>query len=92
MSSRKTLKRVVDFGARELLQALGAEALAGKGAHHAAVKHGAAEGVRRELGLRGEIAEEAAGKAVARAGGIDDFFERQCRRPEGAAPRSQPLE
>ena len=33
--------------------------------------------------LRSEIAEEAAGKAVARAGGIDDFFERQRRRAEG---------
>ncbi len=74
----------VDFGARELLQALRAEALAGIGAHDAAVKHGVAPGGGRELGLRGQIAEEASGKAVARAGGIDDFFEREGRRLESA--------
>ena len=79
VSSRKTIEALVDFLARELLQALGAEALAGKGAHDAAVEHGAAEGGGRELGLRGEITEEAAGKAVACAGGIDDLFKRQCR-------------
>ena len=77
----------IDFGARELLQALRAEALAGKGAHDAAVEHGVAPGGGRELGLRGEIAEEAAGKAVARAGGIDDLLEREGRSLECAQLR-----
>ncbi len=46
------VEALVDLLARELLQALGAEALAGKRAHHAAVEHGAAEGAGCELGLR----------------------------------------
>ena len=73
---------VVDLLAGELLQPLGAKALARKRAHHAAVKHGAPKGGRRELGLRGQIAEEPAGKAVARAGRVDHFFQRQRRRTE----------
>ena len=73
----------VNLLAGELLEALGSEALAGVGAHDAAVEHGAAEDGRSELGLRGEVAEEAAGKAVASAGGIDDFFEREGGCPEG---------
>ena len=86
----KEVEARVDLGAREVLQALRAEALAGKRAHDAAVKHGEAPGGRRELarrGGRGQITEEAAGKAVACAGGIDDFFEREGRSPEGAELR-----
>src|ERR1700691_6065315 len=74
----------VDLRTRELLQALSAEALAGVGAHDAAVKHGVTPGGGRELGLRSQIAEEAASKTIARAGGIDDFFEGESRRLEGA--------
>src|ERR1035441_5448792 len=72
----------VDLRACEFLHPLSAEALAGKGAHHATVEHGAAVGGRSQLALRGQIAEEAAGKAVACAGGVDDLFERQGRSPE----------
>src|SRR5579863_5883555 len=68
---------LVDLLAGERLNALGAKALDREGAHYAAVEHGAAEGGGGEFALRGEIAEETAGKAVARAGGIDDFLQRQ---------------
>src|ERR1035438_2255893 len=44
---------VVDLPAGELLQPLGAEALASEGTHHAAVEHGAPEGGRSELARRG---------------------------------------
>src|ERR1019366_9270875 len=69
---------VIDFLARELLEALGAEALHRERAHDAAIEHGAMIDGGGEFGLRGEIAEEAAGKAVARASGVDYFFERKC--------------
>ena len=39
------LEAVIDFFARKLLQALGAEALDGEGAHDAAIEHGVAIGV-----------------------------------------------
>ena len=46
---------------------------------------------RQEAGvsirLRGEIAEEATGKTVAGAGGVDDLFEREGRSFEGAELR-----
>src|SRR5258708_40140240 len=71
-------KAVIDFLARELLQAFCAEALDCKGTHDAAVEHGVAVGGWSELGLGSEIAEEAAGKAVARAGGVHNFFQREC--------------
>src|SRR5271157_6404423 len=61
---------VVDLLAGELLQPLGAKALAGERTHHAAVEHGASEGGRGEFvrrGGRGQVAEEASSKAVARA-------------------------
>src|SRR5580700_7393816 len=80
----KDIEARVDLRTRELLQALGAEALAGVGAHDAAVKHGVAPCGGRELGLRSQIAEEAAGKTITRAGGIDNFFERESRSLEGA--------
>src|ERR1035441_5625128 len=76
---------VVDLFARELLQPLGAEALASEGTHHAAVEHGAAEGGWSEFarcGGRGQVAEESSRKAVARAGEIDHFFQRQRRGAE----------
>jgi hypothetical protein len=80
----RALKRSSISFAGELGDALGAKALHGKRAHHAAVEHGASVGGGREFGLRSQIAEEAAGKAVARAGGVDDFFQREGRRAEGA--------
>jgi len=69
---------VVDLFAGELLKALGAEAFAGKGAHDAAVEHGAAVGFRVMVaGRRGS--RRSRRKAVARAGGVDDFFEKHGR-------------
>src|ERR1035438_4655296 len=67
---------VVDFLARQGLQPLCAEAFDCEGTHHAAVKHGSAKGGRVELGLGRQVAEEAAGKAVARASWIDNLFQR----------------
>src|ERR1039458_1436113 len=80
----KDIEARVDLGTRKLLQALGAEALAGVGTHDAAVEHGVTPGGGRELRLRGQIAEEAPGKTVARAGRINDFLEREGRRLESA--------
>src|SRR5580692_12533880 len=74
----------VDLIARKPLQALCAKALAGKGAHHTAVIHGVTPGGGRECFLGSEIAEESSGKAVARAGRIDDFLQRERRSSEGA--------
>src|ERR1700691_5762024 len=75
----KEIESLVDFRARKPLQALGAETLAGIGAHHAAVKHGVPPGGGRELRLRGEKTEKAAGKAVARAGWINHLLKRKGR-------------
>src|ERR1039458_3425512 len=73
---------VVDLLAGKRLQPLGAKAFARERAHHAAVKHGAAIGGRCEFGLRGQVAEESAGKAVARTGWIHHHFQWKPRRPE----------
>src|SRR5580658_8819303 len=53
---------LLDLFAGEMLQALGAEALHGEGAHHAAVEHGSLEDLRRQFGLRGNVAKEASGE------------------------------
>src|SRR5208283_3117451 len=83
----KNVEARIDFRACKLLQALGAETLAGIRAHHAAVKHGVPPGGRRECFLGSKITEESAGKTVARAGGVDDLFERERRSFEGAKLR-----
>src|ERR1700722_6640795 len=70
-------KACLDFAGFELLQAFCSEALDGKRSHDAAVEHSLAEDGGGESGLRGDIAEESAGKGVACTGGIDDFGERQ---------------
>jgi len=87
-------KAVVDLLAGELLQPLGAKTLAGERAHHTAVEHGAAEGGRSEFACRGgrsQVAEEAAGKAVARAGGVHHFLQRQGRGTKWVRFRPFPL-
>src|SRR5271168_4265949 len=62
-----------------------AEAFDGEAAHHRTIDHRAAErGVAQTL-CAGEIAHEAAGEAVACAGGIVRFFERERRDAEDAA-------
>src|SRR5208283_2241093 len=72
---------VVDLLTGKGLHPLGAKALAGERTHHTAVKHGAAEGGRSKFALRGQVAEESAGKAVARAGRVNHLFQRHRRRP-----------
>src|SRR5262249_43832619 len=83
------LVTLFDLLARELLQALGAESFDGKRTHHAAVEHGALEDVAGELVLRSDVAHEAAGKAVARAGGVDYALDRQRGRTEGMPSDSE---
>src|SRR5215472_15493900 len=68
---------MVDLFTRQLLQSLSSEPLHDKGSHHTAVEHRVAKRFGGQFFLRGEISEEAAGKAVACAGWIDDLFERQ---------------
>src|SRR5215472_18446737 len=79
----------LDLLARQLLQPFGAKSLDGKRAHHAAIEHGAFEDVARELVLRGDVAHEAAGKAVAGTRGIDHGLDRQGGRAEGMPPDSE---
>src|SRR5579862_1623462 len=55
-------KAFVNLRRIELLQAFGTEALHGKGAHHSAIEHRLLEDCRCQFLLRGEIAEESAGK------------------------------
>src|SRR5208282_6333508 len=78
----KEVEARIDLSARELLKALGAEALAGVGTHDSAIEHGVTPRGRRQFRLRGQVAEEASGKAVSGSGGIDDFFEREGGRLE----------
>ncbi len=73
----------VDLFARYVLQTLGAEAFDSERAHDAAVEHCGAKDSGGELGLRGEVAVEAAGEGVACAGGVDDLSERQRGGAEG---------
>ena len=73
---------VVNLLPGELGDSLGAKALNGKRAHHAAIEHGVFVSSRRQVGLRSEVAKEAAGKAVAGASRINDFFQRKRRRFE----------
>src|ERR1035437_5048920 len=79
-------KAFVDLFAGELLKTLGAKALARKRTHHAAIEHSVAKGTRGERGLRRQVAEKAARKAVARARRVNYLFKRQRRRPEGLRP------
>src|ERR1700722_17148427 len=74
---------LIDLLSRERLRPLRAEALHRKGAHHAAIEHGAFEALHSDLGLRGEITKEAAGKGIARTRGIHDLIQRQRRGVEG---------
>src|ERR1700722_9528195 len=79
----KKLEALFDLVAREMLQALGAKALDGERAHDAAVEHCLFKDLRRQLFLRGDVSEEAAGEAVARPCRINHFGKRQRRRTEG---------
>src|SRR6185312_3345473 len=69
----------------ELLQARGSEAFDGEGPHDGAVEHGFFEDRGGELLLRSDVAEEASGEGIARAGGIDYLCERQGGNAEGMA-------
>src|ERR1700759_3133646 len=70
---------LIDLLSRERLHLFRTEALHRKGAHDTAIEHGVLEGLESYLGLRGKIAEEAAGEGISCSGGIDYFFQRQSR-------------
>src|ERR1019366_3965751 len=72
----------VNLLARHRLQALGAEALARKRSHYAAIEHRPAKHRRRQLRLRCEIPVEPSCKRIARARRVYHLGQRQRRRPE----------
>ena len=81
----------IDLGARERAEAVHAELFAAEAAHDGAVDHGTAqfgEVHRAGFGIDtapGQVADEAAGEAVARAGGIEDILQQVTRGHEVAA-------
>src|SRR5205814_10459975 len=74
---------LIDLLSRERLHLFRTKALHRKGAHDTAIEHGLFEGLQSYLGLRGEIAEEAAGEGIACSRWVDYFFQRQSRCAEG---------
>src|SRR5580698_4345371 len=71
---------LIDLLSRERLHPFRTEALHRKGAHYATVKHGVRECLQCDLGLGGEVSEEAAGKRIAGTGGIHHLVQRQSGR------------
>src|SRR5687767_6527391 len=81
-------ERAVTLGGtlpRELLDALHAEPLDGERGTHDAVDERPPQVRVVGVAAAREVAEEAAGERVARAGRILDLLQREGRRPEGAA-------
>src|SRR4029077_20693688 len=76
-------KTFFDLFASKRLQALGAEAFDGERSHDAAVEESALENFAVQVFLGGEVAHEASSEGIAGAGGIFDFFNRQCWGAEG---------
>src|ERR1019366_10492106 len=83
------LKPLIDLFARERLQPFRAKALHRERAHHAAVEHGVFQYAAADLALRGDVAHEAPGKAVASACGIAHLVERQGRGPKRMMPSAE---
>src|SRR5271155_1000087 len=73
------LRASLDLFFREAADAVEAEMLDGEATHDGAVDHGAAEGRVVDGSGSGERAHEAAGKAVAGAGGVADDAQRHGR-------------
>src|SRR5580658_512669 len=89
------LKPCVDFRACETAETIHAEHLAAEAAHHGAVDHRPpqlgnidAAAIRLDA-LSGQVADEAAGEAIARAGGVENFLQQIPRRHEVAAAVEQ---
>src|SRR5438309_303498 len=80
------VEAVVDLIASDRLQALRAEALDRERPHHAAVEHGVLQHTAVHFSLRGDVAHEAPGEAVARAGGVAYFVQRQRGSPKRMMP------
>src|SRR5271165_5464135 len=74
---------LINLLSRERLHPFRTKALHRKGAHDAAIEHGMFEILQGDLGLGGEISEEAAGEGIACTRGIDHLVERQGRSPKG---------
>src|ERR1700761_1713800 len=62
---------LIDLLSRERLHLFRTEALHSKGAHHAAIKHGALKVVECNFLLGGQVSEETSSKGIAGSGGID---------------------
>ena len=78
----------LDFFAGQGAEAVHAELLAAEAAHHGTVDHGAAQFGKIEIAVGGrdaapgQVADEAAGEAIARAGGVEDVFQQIARHHE----------
>ena len=85
----------LDFVAGQGAEAVHSELLAAEAAHNRTVDHGAAQFGEIDIAVggrdaaAGEIADEAAGEAIARAGGVEDIFQQIARRHEVAAAAEQ---
>src|SRR5580700_5887213 len=81
---------IVDLRAGECPEPVHTELLTAETAHHRPVDHGAAQFHDIDPVVLGvdsaarQISDEAAGKAVARAGGVEDFLQEVARRDEVA--------
>src|SRR4051794_19744969 len=84
-----------DLLARERAETVDSEFLAAEAAHYRAVDDGAFELVEGEVAIRrgdaasGEVADEAAGEAVAGAGRVENVFEEVAGRHEVTASAEQ---
>src|ERR1035437_5124161 len=76
------LKAPFNFSAVKILQALGPEAFHGKRSHYPAIKQSSLQHLATDtaVALRRNVSHESAGKGIAGAGGIHDFFNGQRRR------------
>src|SRR5260370_32253558 len=78
----------LDFFTGQGAEAVHPELLAAEAAHDGTVDDGAPQFGKLEIAVRGrdtlagQIAEEAAGEAIARAGGIEDVFQQIARHHE----------
>src|ERR1035437_464054 len=80
--SAEFFEAVIDFGSREGAESLHAKAFAAEAPHHGAIDDGAAQLAAADVialqieAFFGQVTKEASGEAIARAGGIENIFEK----------------
>src|SRR5271165_1967331 len=91
----KLAEALVDFGAIQRTETFDAELFATEAPHDRAVDDGAAQLAGIDVTVLqietffGQVADKAAGEAVARARGIEDFFEQVARDDEVGSAMEQ---